>query len=74
MIRVLIIDSSGKAYGYDVTGWEDRDSEWYDNLLTEDLVERVNEGDIIMYFDSDESARSWCEVNMYNYELVTDDE
>ena len=74
MIRILLT-SENKAYGYDVTGWEDKKSEsgWYDNLLTEDLLERVGQGDIIMYFDTNESAEDWCEENEYEYELVKDD-
>ena len=38
MIRILLT-SGNKAYGFDVTGWEDKSSDWYDNLLTEDLIE-----------------------------------
>ena len=75
MIRILLT-SGNKAYGYDVTGYEDRKSEsgWYDNLLTEDLVERVSEGDTLMYVDSNESAEYWCEDNGYDYELVEPDD
>ena len=75
MIRILLT-SENKAYGYDVTGWEDKKSEsgWYDNLLTEDLLERVGQGDIIMYFDTNESAEDWCEQNGYEYELVEPDD
>lgn len=75
MIRV-ILSRGYNAYGYDVTGYEDRKSEsgWYDNLLTEDLLERVGEGAIIMYFDCNESAEDWCEQNEYEYELVKPDE
>lgn len=71
MIRVYLT-LNGYAYGYDVTGWEDKKSEsgWYDNLLTEDLLERVGQGDIIMYFDTNESAEDWCNENEYEYELV----
>ena len=40
-------------------------SGWYDNLLTKDLLERVGQGDIIMYFDTNEAAEDWCnEKNM----------
>jgi len=80
MIRVWIrpdaIYIGGKAYGFDVSGFEDRPSEsrFYDNLLTEDLLERVSQGDIIMYFDTNESAEDWCEDNGYEYELVKDDD
>lgn len=75
MIRVYLT-SGIYAYGYDVTGWENKKSEsgWYDNLLTEDLIERVSEGDIIMYFDTNESAEDWCEENEYEYELVEPDD
>jgi hypothetical protein len=75
MIRILLT-SENKAYGYDVTGWEDKKSEsgWYDNLLTEDLLERVGQGDIIMYFDTNESAEDWCHEYGYEYELVEPDD
>lgn len=75
MIRV-ILSRGYNAYGYDVTGYEDRKSEsgWYDNLLTEDLLERVGEGDIVMYFDCSESAEDWCNENKYKYELLNPDE
>jgi hypothetical protein len=75
MIRVYLT-LGDHAYGYDVTGYENRKSEsgWYDNLLTEDLLERVGQGDIIMYFDTNESAADWCEENGYEYELVEPDD
>lgn len=71
MIRIYLT-SGNHAYGYDVTDYENKSSEsgFYDNLLTEDLIERVNEGDIIMYVDSNESAEDWCEDNGYEYEFV----
>ena len=69
MIRVLLT-SGQKAYGFDVTNWESEFSDWYDNLLTEDLVERVSEGDVLMYVDCNESAEEWCEDNGYDYELI----
>ena len=69
MIRVLLT-SGNKAYGFDVTDWETKFSDWYDNLLTEDLVERVSEGDVLMYVDCNESAEEWCEDNGYDYELI----
>lgn len=69
MIRVLLT-SGNKAYGFDVTDWENKPSDWYDNLLTEDLVERIGEGDILMYFDCNESVEEWCEDNGYDYELI----
>ena len=74
MIRVNV--TFHYAYGYDVTGYEDQKSEsgWYDNLLTEDLLERVGQGDIIMYFDCNESAEDWCTENEYEYELVKPDD
>ena len=40
------------------------------NIGIEDLIERVSEGDIIMYVDSNESAEDWCEDNGYEYEFV----
>lgn len=74
MIRVNL--TFYHAYGYDVTGYEDRKSEsgWYDNLLDEDLLERVGQGDIIMYFDSNGSAEDWCNENDYEYEFVEPDD
>lgn len=72
MIRVYL--TFDHAYGYDVTDWENKYSDCYDNLLTEDLVERVGQGDIIMYFDTNESAEDWCEQHYYEYELVEPDD
>ena len=80
MIRVWIrpdaIYIGGKAYGFDVSGFEDRPSEsgFYDNLLTEDLLERISQGDIIMYFDSQDLAEDWCKDNGYEYEFVEPDD
>lgn len=73
MIRI-VLTSGNKAYGFDVTDWEAKSSDWYDNLLTEDLVERVYEGDVLMYVDSNESAEYWCEDNGYDYELLEPDD
>ena len=73
MIRIMLT-SGNKAYGFDVTDWENKYSDLYDNLLTEDLVERVGEGDIVMYVDSNDSAEYWCEDNGYDYELVGPDD
>lgn len=76
MIRILLT-SGNKAYGYDVTNWERKNSSdpyLYYNLLTEDLLERVGEGDILMYVDCNESAEDWCEDNGYDYELVEPDD
>ena len=73
MIRIFLT-SGKKAYGFDVTNWETKHSDWYDNLLTEDLVERVGEGDILMYVYSNESAEYWREDNGYEYELVKPDD
>lgn len=73
MIRVLLT-SGKKAYGFDVTNWESKHSDWYDNLLTEDLLERVSEGDILMYVSSNELAEDWCKDNGYEYELVKPDD
>ena len=74
MIRVCIFGTN--AYGFDVTNWENIDAEndYYSNLLTEDLVERVGQGDIVMYFDSNDSAEEWCEDNRYDYELIEPDD
>ena len=71
MIRILLTPRN-KAYGFNVTNWESKPADWYDNLLTEDLVERVSEGDIVMYGNSNESAEDWCEDNGYDYEFVKD--
>jgi len=73
MIRILLT-SGNKAYGYNVTDWETKYSNWYDNLLTEDLVERVGKGDILMYVDSNETAKNWCKDNGYEYEFVNSDD
>ena len=74
MIRACIF--SNHIYGFDVTNWEnlDADNDYYSNLLTEDLLERVGQGDIVMYFDSNEAAEDWCEDNGYEYELVEPDD
>ena len=64
MIRILLT-SGNKAYGFDVTDWE---------ILTEDLVERVDKGDILMYINSNESAKDWCKNNGYEYEFVDSDD
>lgn len=73
MIRVCLFGN--KAYGLDVTGWENERSSIceYDNLLDEDLLERIGQGDILMYCDSNDSAEDWCEINGFEYELVTDE-
>ena len=74
MIRACIFGNY--IYGFDVTNWEnlDADNDYYSNLLTEDLLERVGQGDIVIYFDSNESAEDWCEENEYDYELVKPDD
>ena len=74
MIRLVLFSYSHKAYGYDVTNWESKPSDWYGNLLTEDLIGRVGEGDILMYIDCNESAEDWCKQNEYEYELVEPDD
>jgi hypothetical protein len=38
------------------------------------LLERVNQGDVIMYFDCNESAEDWCIENDFDYELVKSDD
>ena len=70
MIRVYL--TSTKGYGFDVVNYENKPSEsgYYDNLLTEDLLERVGQGDVIIYFDCNESAEDWCIENDFDYELV----
>jgi len=73
VIRILLT-SGNKAYGFDVTDWETKSSDWYDNLLTEDLVERVGEGDVVMYVDSNDSAEYWCEDNGYDYKFIESDD
>lgn len=70
MIRVCIFNKN--AYGYDVTGWENKYSDNYDNLLIEDLFERIGYGDIVMYFDDVDSAEYWCDKNLFNFEMVND--
>lgn len=72
MIRVCIFTYSNKAYGLDISNWENIKSEsgWYNSQLEEDLIERVLQGDILMYFDTHESALDWCENNKYLYEIV----
>lgn len=74
MIRACIFGNY--IYGFDVTNWEnlDADNDYYSNLLTEDLLERVGQGDVVIYFDSNESAEDWCEENEYDYELVEPDD
>lgn len=75
MIR-LLLTSYKHAYGYDVTGWEDKisSSGLYNSLLEEDLIERTSDGDILMYVDCSESAEDWCKNNGYAYELVKNDD
>ena len=74
MIRVCLFNSKG--YGFDVTHYEDMKSEsgWYNSLLEEDLIERVSQGVIIMYFDTNQSAEDWCEEHNFEYELVESDD
>ena len=74
MIRVVLFRNNKKAYGFDVTGWENKPSDYYDNLLTEDLIERVGEGDILMFFDFNEDAEEWLEDKGFEYELVEPEE
>ena len=74
MIRVCIFGTN--AYGFDVTNYENLDAEndYYSNLLTEDLIERVSQGDIVIYFNDNEDAIEWCKDNEYEYELVEPDD
>lgn len=70
MIRVCLFGN--KAYGFDITGWEDKKSEiyGYDNLLDEDLLERIDQGDILMYCDSSDSAEDWCDDHDITFEMI----
>jgi hypothetical protein len=74
MIRACIF--SNHIYGFDVTNYENLDAEndYYSNLLTEDLIERVSQGDIVIYFNDNEDAIEWCKDNEYEYELVESDD
>lgn len=74
MIRVCLFGN--KAYGLDITDWEIKDSEsgWYHSLLEEDLIERVSQGDIVMYFDTSEDCEEWCEKYGFIYEFIEDDD
>ena len=74
MIRVCLF--SNRGYGFDVTHYEDMKSEsgLYNSLLEEDLIERVSQGDIIMYFDSKESAEDWFNENELEFEFVESDD
>lgn len=68
MIRGCIFGD--RLYCTDIAGWEDRHSSLYDNLLVEDLIERVSQGDIVIYFDDKYSAKDWAEDNKFDYEFV----
>lgn len=62
MIRVCIFSTNlpSEVFGYDTTGWEDEQySKYYDNLLTEDLVERLRDDQIVMYFSDEEDAEDF---------------
>jgi hypothetical protein len=74
MIRVCLFGNKG--YGFDVIHYEDMKSEsgWYNSLLEEDLIERIGQGDIVMYFDSKESAEDWFDENKLEYEFVESDD
>lgn len=74
MIRVCLFGNKG--YGFDVTHYEDMKPEFdgYNSLLEEDLIERVSQGDIIMYFDSKESAEDWFNENELEFEFVESDD
>ena len=75
MIRVCLFGNH--AYGYDVTNWEEEKPEdpyFYTNKLDEDLLERINQGDIVMYFATKESAKEWCRDNELEYEFVEPDD
>lgn len=73
MIRV-ILSGSTHAYGYDVTGWEYEYPNSTDlSLLDLDLLERVEDGDIVMFFNTSDNAKEWCENNDYIYEFLNDE-
>ena len=61
MIRVCIFrtDLPSEVFGYDITGWDEQYSRHYDNLLTEDLVERLGDDQIVMYFSDEEDAKDF---------------
>ena len=61
MIRVCIFKTypPSEVFGYDITGWDEQYSKHYDNLLTEDLVERLEDGLIVMYFSDEEKAKDF---------------
>lgn len=71
MIRGLLT-TANICYGFDVTNYKTMKSisGYYDNLLTEDLIERIDQGDVIIYFDCNESAEDWCLEHDYTYQLV----
>lgn len=72
MIRVILFDYINKAYGLAVTDWENLDSEsgFYNSLLEEDLLERVSQGDKIIYFNDSDTAEEWCSNHGYSYEEI----
>lgn len=72
MIRVCLFGN--KAYGLDVTDWENSESRFYNSLLEEDLIERVGQGDILMYFDEDSSAEEWCDEHGILFEMIEPEE
>lgn len=61
MIRVCIFSTNlpSEVFGYDTTGWDEKFSDSYDNLLTEDLVERLGDDQIVMYFSDKEEAENF---------------
>lgn len=72
MIRGCVF--SNKVYATDVSSWMFKPSEMdYDNLLDEDLYERVSLGDIVTYFNDKEDLIRWCRDNEYEYEILNNE-
>lgn len=74
MIRVCLFGN--RAYSYDVTGWDEEisGSEFYVYRLGEALLEKIAQGDVLMLFDSNESAEDWCKEHGFEYELVKEND
>lgn len=61
MIRVGIFSTNlpSEVFGHDITGWDEKFSDFHDNLLTEDLVGRLGDDQIVMYFSDEEDAEDF---------------
>ena len=72
MIRVCIFSTNlpSEVFGYDTTGWDEQYSKYYDNLLTEDLVERLGDDQIVMYFSDEEEAEDFFSMLNVKFILV----